>query len=62
MTVTDWLANFEAHFDQAVALVGIELARVWRLYLIGGRLSFEEGRMGLDQILASRPAALDGHG
>jgi cyclopropane-fatty-acyl-phospholipid synthase len=70
-TVTDWLENFESHFDEAVALVGTELARVWRLYLIGGRLSFEEGRMGVDQILASRPAlpaepagqaSLDGHG
>jgi cyclopropane-fatty-acyl-phospholipid synthase len=29
---------------------------VWRLYLAGGALAFEEGRMGVDQILAVRPA------
>ena len=32
--------------------VGEEVARVWRLYLVGGALAFEEGRMGVDQILA----------
>ena len=29
--------------------------RVWRLYLVGGALAFEQGRMGVDQILATRP-------
>ena len=32
--------------------MGEEVARVWRLYLVGGALSFEEGRMGVDQFLA----------
>ncbi len=32
-----------------------EQVRVWRLYLAGGALAFEEGRMGVDQILAVRP-------
>ncbi|MEU4241793.1 hypothetical protein [Actinoplanes sp. NPDC026619] len=36
------------------ALVGEPTARVWRLYLAGGGLTFEEGRMGVDQILAVR--------
>ena len=53
-TVEDWLATFESNYDDAVALVGEEVARVWRLYLVGGGLSFEEGRMGVDQILAGR--------
>jgi predicted NAD/FAD-binding protein len=26
----------------------------WRLYLAGGALAFEEGRIGVDQILAAR--------
>ena len=38
-------------------MVGEEMARVWRLYLVGGGLSFEEGRMGVDQFLAVRPSA-----
>ena len=31
----------------------MERARMWRLYLAGGALAFEEGRMGVDQILAA---------
>ncbi|HLM17645.1 MAG TPA: cyclopropane-fatty-acyl-phospholipid synthase family protein [Acidimicrobiia bacterium] len=46
-----WLANLEARWDQVVALVGDEVARAWRLYLVGGGLAFEERRMGVDQIL-----------
>ena len=47
-----WRANLEAHWAEIVALVGEEVARVWRLYLVGGSLAFEERRMGVDQILA----------
>lgn len=53
-TVQDWLDRFEGSYADAVAMVGEEMARVWRLYLVGGGLSFEEGRMGVDQILAVR--------
>ncbi|HMD92700.1 MAG TPA: cyclopropane-fatty-acyl-phospholipid synthase family protein [Trebonia sp.] len=35
-------------------VLGDERARLWRLYLAGGALAFEEGRMGVDQILAAR--------
>ena len=42
---------------RVVELVGEEVARVWRLYLVGGALAFEEGRMGVDQILMVKPAA-----
>jgi cyclopropane-fatty-acyl-phospholipid synthase len=28
---------------------------MWRLYLAGGALAFEENRMGVDQILLVRP-------
>jgi cyclopropane-fatty-acyl-phospholipid synthase len=55
-TVEAWRTNFEANWDRAVAMVGEEVARVWRLYLVGGGLAFEEGRMGVDQILAVRRA------
>ncbi len=53
-TAEEWRANFEARWDDVVALVGEEVARVWRLYLVGGALAFEEGRMGVDQILVVR--------
>jgi cyclopropane-fatty-acyl-phospholipid synthase len=51
-TVQAWYDIFEANWDKAVAMVGEEVARVWRLYLVGGGLVFEEGRMGVDQVLA----------
>ncbi len=54
-TVDHWLDTFETNYQKFVALAGEEVARVWRLYLVGGRLAFEEGRMGVDQILAAKP-------
>ena len=56
-TVEHWIDTFEDHYDEFVALLGEEVARVWRLYLVGGGLAFEEGRMGVDQILAVRPVS-----
>jgi cyclopropane-fatty-acyl-phospholipid synthase len=56
-TVRAWAATLEQRWDEVVALVGEGQARVWRLYLAGGALTFEEGRMGVDQILAVRPGA-----
>ena len=53
-TVQAWLTTFESRYDEVVALVGEEAARVWRLYLVGGGLAFEQGRMGVDQVLARR--------
>ena len=38
-----------------IELVGEEVVRVWRLYLVGGALAFRDGRMGVDQILSVRP-------
>ncbi len=54
-TVAAWYETFEKRWDEAVALVGEEVARVWRLYFVGGALAFQEGRMGVDQILAVKP-------
>lgn len=55
-TVAGWSKNLEDNWVTAVALVGEEMARVWRLYLAGGSLAFEENRMGVDQILAVKPS------
>lgn len=56
-TVAGWTANFEANLPRLVELVGEEVVRVWRLYLVGGALAFRDGRMGVDQVLAVRPGA-----
>jgi len=53
-TVDVWTERFEARYDEVVAMVGEEVARVWRLYLIGGGMAFRDNRMGVDQILAVR--------
>ncbi|MBS2533554.1 class I SAM-dependent methyltransferase [Catenulispora sp. NF23] len=58
-TVRLWLATLEARWPQAVELVGVETARVWLLYLAGAALAFEQGRMGVDQILAVRSAGME---
>ncbi|WP_314414655.1 cyclopropane-fatty-acyl-phospholipid synthase family protein [Streptomyces sp. DSM 40484] len=55
-TIEGWHRTLEDHWEEFVHLVGRETARVWRLYLVGGALAFEEGRMGVDQILSTRPA------
>ena len=54
-TVEHWIETFDDNYDRFVAMQGEEVARVWRLYLIGGGLAFEEGRMGVDQVLAVKP-------
>ena len=56
-TVAGWLENFEANLPRLTALVGEEVVRVWRLYLVGGSMAFRDGRMGVDQILMVRPGA-----
>jgi cyclopropane-fatty-acyl-phospholipid synthase len=56
-TVAGWAQQLEDNWDVAVKLIGEENARVWRLYLVGGALAFEENRMGVDQILSVKPSS-----
>ncbi len=56
-TVEGWIQRFEANREQLTELVGGEVMRVWELYLVGGALAFRDGRMGVDQILLTRPGA-----
>jgi cyclopropane-fatty-acyl-phospholipid synthase len=49
------MQSFEANIDRLTELVGEEVVRVWRLYLVGGAMAFRDGRMGVDQILMVRP-------
>lgn len=57
LTVAGWLERFEKNLPRLTELVGEEVVRVWRLYLVGGAMAFRDGRMGVDQILAVRPGA-----
>lgn len=53
-TVEEWRENFARNREAALDMMGEEVVRVWELYLAGGQLSFEQGRMGVDQILMQR--------
>jgi cyclopropane-fatty-acyl-phospholipid synthase len=57
LTLREWVANLEAHWDTAVELVGEPRARVWRLYMAASAVNFEAGRNEIHQTLAVRPAA-----
>ncbi|MGH8879931.1 MAG: class I SAM-dependent methyltransferase, partial [Stackebrandtia sp.] len=63
-TVRAWHDTLEAQWDAFANRFGEPLARVWRLYLIGGALAFQQGRMGVDQILATAttPEGVSGTG
>ena len=54
-TIRAWAENFERNLPAITELLTPEQVRVWRLYLAGGALAFEEGRMGVDQILVTKP-------
>nr|WP_227467269.1 cyclopropane-fatty-acyl-phospholipid synthase family protein [Nocardioides lijunqiniae] len=57
LTVAGWLRRFESNVERLTELVGEEVVRVWRLYLVGGAMAFRDGRMGVDQVLLVRPGA-----
>jgi hypothetical protein len=54
LTLRHWVGNLEREWDRAIALVTPGRARVWRLYMAGSVLSFEAGRIGVNQVLAVR--------
>ena len=55
-TLTGWGDNLERNWAAAVAEVGEERARVWRLYMVGSRLGFERRGIELHQILGVKVA------
>ncbi|MFG2408904.1 class I SAM-dependent methyltransferase [Streptomyces brevispora] len=56
LTLRRWVANLEKHWDLAVKMTSPGRARVWRLYMAASALSFEHNKIGVNQILAVRPA------
>jgi len=54
-TLRAWVDNLEAHWDEAQRLVGSPRARIWRLYLAGSAVGFEQNRISVHQVLAVRP-------
>lgn len=55
-TLRHWVHNLEAHHDEALTHVNEATYRVWRLYMAASAMEFEEGALGIYQILCSRRA------
>jgi cyclopropane-fatty-acyl-phospholipid synthase len=53
-TLRCWVENFAAAFDQIIEKIGERQAHLWRIYLIGCALSFENNYMGIYQTLLRR--------
>ncbi|MEU4811330.1 cyclopropane-fatty-acyl-phospholipid synthase family protein [Nocardia fluminea] len=56
-TLRQWVANLESAWEQAVSLVGDGRARIWRLYMAASALGFEDGGLGIHQVLGVVPEA-----
>jgi cyclopropane-fatty-acyl-phospholipid synthase len=54
LTLRRWLANLDANRERALALVGAERERAWRLYLVASARGFEEREISVYQVLATR--------
>jgi len=54
-TLRHWTDRYEARYDDAVRLAGVERARVWRVYLRAARQGFLTGWASVYQVLADRP-------
>jgi cyclopropane-fatty-acyl-phospholipid synthase len=60
LTLRRWLANLQEERDAVVAEIGGERERIWRLYMLGSALAFEDGDISVLQIVAARPGAPHG--
>ncbi|HZK51316.1 MAG TPA: hypothetical protein VFD47_07120 [Actinomycetota bacterium] len=49
------MGNLESNWSEAVELVGLGRAKVWRLYMAGSSLSFEASRINVHQVLGVKP-------
>jgi cyclopropane-fatty-acyl-phospholipid synthase len=54
-TLRAWVANLEERWDEAVGLVGERRARVWRLYMAGSAVGFNDGGINVHQVLGVVP-------
>ena len=50
-TLRAWVANLEANWDEAAAAASEARAKIWRLYMAGSAIGFEDGGIGIHQVL-----------
>ena len=56
-TLRRWVANLDAGWDDCVHLTSPGRARVWKLYITGSAMSFDDGSLNIHQVLAVKPGA-----
>jgi cyclopropane-fatty-acyl-phospholipid synthase len=56
-TLHAWVANLESNWLQAVGAVGAGRARVWRLYMAGSAVGFDDGGLAVHQVLGVAPGS-----
>jgi cyclopropane-fatty-acyl-phospholipid synthase len=56
-TLRAWVTNLESNWNEAVASAGAARARIWRLYMAGCAVNFEQGRTMIHQVLGVRQGA-----
>jgi cyclopropane-fatty-acyl-phospholipid synthase len=54
-TLGCWIDRLEDHWGEAVALIGVGNARVWKLYMTAAILGFEENRLQIHHVLSVKP-------
>jgi cyclopropane-fatty-acyl-phospholipid synthase len=54
LTLRAWVERLEKNWGAAVALTSEGRARIWRLYMAGAALSFEHGKLGVNQVLVQK--------
>jgi cyclopropane-fatty-acyl-phospholipid synthase len=52
-TLRDWATNLDAWREQAIAEIGAERERVWRLHNAGASLAFARGTLSVHQVIAA---------
>jgi cyclopropane-fatty-acyl-phospholipid synthase len=57
LTLRAWVTNLQRNWDRAVELVGEGRARVWLLYMAASAIGFEDGGLGIHQVLGVAPEA-----
>ncbi len=55
VTLRHWVANLEANHDEAVAAADERTYRIWRAYMAGSAIGFEQGGISVFQLLLADP-------
>lgn len=55
LTLDEWFRRYQQNRSRAAAFVSERVLRIWDLYLPGCAQAFEDGVLGVDQILGAKP-------